>query len=237
MVEPITDLDSARISAKVQRVHEAAGAEVEILVAGKYVPLERMEILAEAGISLIGENRQQDLEAKRERWGELFEWDFIGNLQSRKVKSILPIVRLIHSVGTDSVLEQLGKHADPSTEILIQVNVAGEQGKGGVEPAALGEFIERCPVGVAGLATMPPGGLRPGALAAALRPARRARGRARAGATLDGHQPGLAGRRVRGRDHDQARIRSAALTPAGTSADSRHNQNKGKSRSEAKERD
>jgi uncharacterized pyridoxal phosphate-containing UPF0001 family protein len=120
------------------------------------VPPEEMGALAEAGVELVGENRQQDLEAKHERWGDAFAWDFIGNLQSRKVKRLLPICRLIHSVATDSALEQLGRHGGPGTEVLVEVNVAGEAGKGGVAPAQLGEFIERCPVRVRGLMTMPP---------------------------------------------------------------------------------
>ena len=117
---------------------------------------ELMGALAEAGVRLVGENRLQELEAKRERWGDAFTWDFIGNLQSRKVRAIVPQVRLIHSVGTDSALEQLGRHAAPDTEVLVEVNVAGEEGKGGVQPADLGEFIARCPVRVGGLMTMPP---------------------------------------------------------------------------------
>jgi uncharacterized pyridoxal phosphate-containing UPF0001 family protein len=129
---------------------------VEVLAATKYVPPEEMGALAEAGVDLVGENRLQDLAAKRARWGEAFEWDFIGNLQSRKVKGILPLARLIHSVATDSVLGQLERHGTPQTEVLIEVNVAGEESKGGIEPEALGDFIERCPVRVVGLMTMPP---------------------------------------------------------------------------------
>jgi uncharacterized pyridoxal phosphate-containing UPF0001 family protein len=129
---------------------------VEILAATKYVPLDEMGVLAEAGVTLVGENRLQDLEAKRERWGDAFVWDFIGNLQSRKVKRILPLVRLIHSVATDSVLTQLDRHARPGTEVLVEVNVAGEESKGGIRPAELGSFIDRSSVRVAGLMTMPP---------------------------------------------------------------------------------
>jgi uncharacterized pyridoxal phosphate-containing UPF0001 family protein len=129
---------------------------VEVLVACKYVPLEEMGALAAAGVTLVGENRQQDLVAKQERWGEDFEWDFIGNLQSRKVKQVLPRCRLVHSVATDSVLRELGKHGTPATEVLIEVNIAGEEGKGGVAPEDLPAFIERCPVRVVGLMTMPP---------------------------------------------------------------------------------
>jgi PLP dependent protein len=112
--------------------------------------------LADAGVRLVGENRQQDLDAKHERWGERFEWDFIGNLQSRKLKLVLPLCRLIHSVATDSVLAQLEKHGTPDTEVLVEVNLSGEVGKGGVEPAELPAFIERCPVRISGLMTMPP---------------------------------------------------------------------------------
>jgi PLP dependent protein len=132
------------------------GPNVEILAATKYVPAEELGALAEAGVELVGENRLQDLETKRERWGDAFEWDFIGNLQSRKVKGILPLTRLIHSVASDSVLGQLERHGRPQTEILLEVNVAGEESKGGIEPEALRDFIERCPVPVAGLMTMPP---------------------------------------------------------------------------------
>jgi PLP dependent protein len=152
----IHGLDAARIARNLESARELAGEGVEILAATKYVPLEEMGVLAEAGVRLVGENRQQDLAAKRERWGDAFEWDFIGNLQSRKVKQLLPICRLIHSVGTDSALVQLGRHGTPSTEVLVEVNVAGEEGKAGIAPSALSAFIERCPVRVVGLMTMPP---------------------------------------------------------------------------------
>jgi uncharacterized pyridoxal phosphate-containing UPF0001 family protein len=149
-------LDAERVRANLERVRERAGARVEILAATKYVPPEEMGVLAQAGVTLVGENRIQDLEAKRGRWGDAFVWDFIGNLQSRKVKRILPLVRLIHSVASDSALVQLDRHAEPGTEVLVEVNVAGEESKGGIRPAELGDFIDRCPLRVAGLMTMPP---------------------------------------------------------------------------------
>lgn len=152
----IHGLDPAKIARNLEKVRERAGAEVEILAAIKYVPVEEVGVLAEAGVELVGENRQQDLEAKYERWNDAFAWDFIGNLQSRKVKRLLRLCRLIHSVATESTLEQLGRHGGPGTEVLIEVNVAGEEGKGGVAPSDLGAFIERCPVRVSGLMTMPP---------------------------------------------------------------------------------
>jgi PLP dependent protein len=150
------DIDPARVRAHLEEVADAAAGRAEVLVACKYVPLEEMGTLAAAGVELVGENRLQDLAAKHERYAADFTWDFIGNLQSRKVRQLLPLVRLLHSVATDSVLEQLGRHGTPETEVLIEVNVAEEEGKGGVAPADLVDFIARCPVRVSGLMTMPP---------------------------------------------------------------------------------
>jgi uncharacterized pyridoxal phosphate-containing UPF0001 family protein len=152
----IHGLEAEKIAANLARAREISGPEVEILAATKYVPLEEMGALAEAGVRLVGENRQQELLAKHERWGDAFEWDFIGNLQSRKVKQLLPVCRLIHSVASESVLAQLGNHAGPEAEVLVEVNIAGEEGKGGVAPPELAAFIERSPVRVGGLMTMPP---------------------------------------------------------------------------------
>ncbi len=156
VAESLRGIDPERVRANLERVRERCGLEVEILAATKYVEVAEMGALAEAGVELVGENRLQDLEAKRERFGEAFTWDFIGNLQSRKVKRILPAVRLIHSVARDSALEQLGRHGTPETEVLIEVDLAAEQSKAGVEEAELAGFIARCPVRVTGLMTMPP---------------------------------------------------------------------------------
>jgi pyridoxal phosphate enzyme (YggS family) len=152
----IHGLEAERIRRNLERVRERAGPEVEILAATKYVPIDEMQALADAGVRLVGENRLQDLEAKQERYRDAFTWDFIGNLQSRKVKRILPRVRLIHSVATDSALAQLERHRAADPEVLVEVNLAGEESKGGVEPERLEEFIERSPVRVTGLMTMPP---------------------------------------------------------------------------------
>ena len=169
MAELITGLDAERVRANLERVRDdidaaaqRAGrdpAGVEILAAVKYVPLEELAVLADAGIALVGENRAQDLEAKATSpAGGRFTWDFIGHLQSRKVRQILPFVRLIHSVASDSVLNQLERHAGdrPDLEILVEVNIGGEEAKSGIAPDDLGAFIARCPVRVSGLMTMPP---------------------------------------------------------------------------------
>jgi pyridoxal phosphate enzyme (YggS family) len=148
----------AEIAAAAARAgRDAAG--VQVLAATKYVALADMLLLAQAGVELAGENRAQDLAAKVASYGEMFTWDFIGHLQSRKVREVVPYVRLIHSVASDSVLRELERHtniARPGLRVLIEVNVAAEPGKDGVAPAQLGGFIERCPVPVAGLMTMPP---------------------------------------------------------------------------------
>jgi PLP dependent protein len=155
MARLITGLDGARVRENAERIREQIG-DAELLAAVKYVPLEELETLAEAGVTLLGENRAQDLEAKAKAYPGVFRWHFIGQLQSRKVKVILPHVELIHSVASDSALAQLERHGAPETEILVEVNVAGEDEKAGVSPADLHDFIARAPVKVTGLMTMPP---------------------------------------------------------------------------------
>jgi pyridoxal phosphate enzyme (YggS family) len=145
----------ARIAAAAARVGRDP-AEIEVVAAVKYVPSSELGALSAAGVTIAGENRAQDLLEKVRAHGDAFTWDFIGHLQSRKVKQIAPLVRLIHSVATDSVLAQLGLHAPPDLRILVEVNVAGEDGKDGVAPADLDAFLDRCPIPVAGLMTMPP---------------------------------------------------------------------------------
>jgi pyridoxal phosphate enzyme (YggS family) len=152
-----SNLEHAR--EQIKRAAGVAGrdpSEVEVLAAVKYVLADELEVLAEAGIEVVGENRAQELKDKAGAYPGRFTWDFIGQLQSRKVKQILPYVRYIHSVASDSVLTQLGKHAPPETEVLVEVNVAGETGKSGVVPGELAAFLERSPVRVVGLMTMPP---------------------------------------------------------------------------------
>jgi pyridoxal phosphate enzyme (YggS family) len=137
----------------------AGAAEVQVLAATKYVSVADLPALAAGGIRLVGENRAQDLQEKVAAHGELFEWHFIGQLQSRRVRLIVPHVRLIHSVASDSALRELERHrgiAHPQLRILIEVNIAGEPGKAGVAPEQLDAFIARSPLPVAGLMTMPP---------------------------------------------------------------------------------
>ena len=147
-----------RVAAAATRAGRAP-ATIEILAATKYVAAEELPKLAQAGIRLVGENRAQDLLAKVTAHGELFAWDFIGQLQSRRVRTIIPHVRVIHSVASASALTELGRHrelAKPGLQLLVEVNIADEPGKAGVAPAELDALIEGSPLPVAGLMAMPP---------------------------------------------------------------------------------
>jgi uncharacterized pyridoxal phosphate-containing UPF0001 family protein len=154
------DISPERVRGNLERVQSRiadAGADpggVEICAAIKYVPVDELGALAEAGVTLVGENRAQDLLEKQERWGDSFTWDFIGALQSRKVKDVAPHVRLIHSVASESALRKL--EANPAREVLLQVNIAGEESKEGIAPGDVGRFVAECPVPVTGLMCMPP---------------------------------------------------------------------------------
>jgi PLP dependent protein len=169
VAELIGGISAARVRANLERIRSEldeacaragrAPGTVEVLAATKYVALEELPRLAEGGVRVVGENRAQELQRKHEACGELFEWDFIGQLQSRRVRAIVPHVRLIHSVASESALAEIERHgatARPGLQILIEVNVAGEQGKAGIAPEQLDSYIARSSVPVAGLMTMPP---------------------------------------------------------------------------------
>jgi pyridoxal phosphate enzyme (YggS family) len=166
MVDLIRGLRPDVVRANLDRVRDeiaAAGRDpdsVQVLAAVKYLPLEELPALAEGGVTLVGENRAQDLVAKAQAFPGRFTWDFIGTLQSRKVPLLLGHVRYIQTLASDSALRQLERNAEEAREhgvrVLVEVNVAGEAGKAGIAPDALPGFLERCPIEVAGLMTMPP---------------------------------------------------------------------------------
>jgi PLP dependent protein len=120
-----------------------SGEQVRILVATKYYDPEQLWALAQAGVDLIGENRAEDLLEKQELFGDRFEWHFIGHLQRRKAKVVVPRVTLVHSVDSVRLVEELAKRApERGTDILIQVNVADEESKYGVSEEEVGELLE-----------------------------------------------------------------------------------------------
>jgi PLP dependent protein len=137
------------IRTRLAEVQDEVGAGVTIVAATKYVSVEDMAALAEAGVEVVGENRAQDLEAKHAVYGDAFRWHFIGHLQSRKAKVVNRICELVHSLDSESAAKRLEIPA------LVQVNLAGEETKSGVSPEELDRFLELYP-DARGLATMPP---------------------------------------------------------------------------------
>lgn len=137
----------AEVRERYGRVCADVGPGVTVVAATKYVPLAEMAVLAEAGIAVVGENRVQDLEAKHAEYGDAFRWHFIGRLQSNKVKTVNRICELVHSLDSHSAACRLEVPA------LVQVNLAGEESKAGVEPADVADYLR---YGVTGLSTMPP---------------------------------------------------------------------------------
>lgn len=134
---------------RYERLQSEVGSSVTIVVATKYVSLDDMEALRDAGVSVVGENRAQDLEAKHARYGTAFRWHFIGHLQSRKAKTVNAICELCHSLDSESAAAKL------TIPALVEVNLSGEETKSGVAPENLSAFLGLYP-DVRGLMTMPP---------------------------------------------------------------------------------
>ena len=120
-----------------------------VVAATKYVPLEDIAALVEAGVEVVGENRAQDLRAKHDRYGDAFRWHFIGHLQSRKAPLVSELCELCHSLASESAAKRLTSPA------LVEVNLSGEATKSGVDPEELPALLEAYP-DVRGLMTMPP---------------------------------------------------------------------------------
>ncbi|HEY8315236.1 MAG TPA: YggS family pyridoxal phosphate enzyme [Gaiellaceae bacterium] len=125
------------------------GPSVTIVVATKYVALDDLATLVEAGIAVVGENRAQDLEAKHARYGSAFRWHFIGHLQSRKAKTVNATCELCHSLDSASAAARL------TIPALVEVNLSGEPTKSGVTPEELPDLLGAY-ADVRGLMTMPP---------------------------------------------------------------------------------
>jgi hypothetical protein len=137
------------VRARYARIREEVGRDVTVVAATKYVSVEDMAVLAEAGVEVVGENRGQDLEAKHGRYGDAFRWHFIGHLQSRKAKVVNRICELCHSLASESAARRLEIPA------LVEVNLSGEETKSGIAPQELPAFLELYD-DVRGLMTMPP---------------------------------------------------------------------------------
>jgi pyridoxal phosphate enzyme (YggS family) len=142
-----------RIRPNYERVRSEVGPDVTVVVATKYVDADGMQALAEAGVEVVGENRLQDLVAKRDRFADAFRWHFIGHLQSRKARDVSRLCELVHSLGSLSAAKRL------TVPALVEVNVSREGTKSGIAPEELGPFLEEARslgVEIRGLMTMPP---------------------------------------------------------------------------------
>jgi PLP dependent protein len=137
------------VRTRYEAIQAELGPTVTIVAATKYVSLEEMAVLAEAGVPVVGENRAQDLEAKHAVYGDAFRWHFIGHLQSRKAKIVNRICELVHSLASDSAARRLEVPA------LVEVNLSGEESKSGVPEAQLDSLLAAYDQ-VRGLMTMPP---------------------------------------------------------------------------------
>jgi uncharacterized pyridoxal phosphate-containing UPF0001 family protein len=135
------------IGERYARIRDEVGPEIAVVVATKYVSVDEMAALAEAGVEVVGENRAQDLQEKHARYADRFRWHFIGHLQSNKVKTVNGVCELVHS--SDSAAQRL------TIPALLEVNLSGEATKSGIPPAEIAGYLERYPL-IRGLMTMPP---------------------------------------------------------------------------------
>jgi PLP dependent protein len=138
------------VRANLARIREEVGPAVTIVAATKYVGLEDMAVLAEAGVEVVGENRAQDLQAKHARHAADFRWHFIGHLQSNKAKVLNETCELVHSLSSSSAAGRL------TVPALVEVNLSGEPSKSGIAPEELDAFLDDAPCEIRGLMTMPP---------------------------------------------------------------------------------
>ena len=142
-------MNAASLRERYLRLRDEAGPDVTVVVATKYVTLDDLAVLAEAGVEVVGENRAQDLQEKQARYGDAFRWHFIGHLQSNKVKVVNGICELVHSLDSESAARRL------TVPALLEVNLSGESTKSGVAPEEIAGWLERFPT-LRGLMTMPP---------------------------------------------------------------------------------
>ena len=142
-------LSAADVRERYLRVREEAGPAVTVVAATKYVPLQDLGVLVDAGVEVVGENRAQDLAAKHAVYGDAFRWHFIGHLQSNKAKVVNAVCELVHSVDSESTARRL------TVPALLEVNLSGEETKSGVAPEEIARWLEQFPA-IRGLMTMPP---------------------------------------------------------------------------------
>lgn len=131
---------------RLETALEESGRKVQdvlVIGASKTMPLERILFVRDnTDVKIFGENRVQEL---LEKYTPDVRWHFIGQLQTNKVKYIVDKVELIHSVDRISLLQEIDRQAKKHgkvQDILIEVNIGGEEKKGGVAPAEVIDFAK-----------------------------------------------------------------------------------------------
>jgi hypothetical protein len=142
-------MSPAEIRERYERIRAEVGPRATVVAATKYVSVDDLAVLAEAGIETIGENRAQDLQAKHRVYGDAFRWHFIGHLQSRKAPLVSELCELCHSLASESAARKL------TIPALVEVNLSDEPTKSGVTEDELPALLNAYP-DVRGLMTMPP---------------------------------------------------------------------------------
>ena len=153
------------VKARIQKACEKSGRNPEnitLLAVTKTVPAERIQEIMDLGVKSLGENRVQELLSKYDDLPDA-TWHIIGHLQTNKVKSIIGKVELIHSVDSVHLAKEIGKQSvlkDTVTDILLEVNVSGEESKYGMDLDFVDEMLSQCEgiegIRVRGLMTMAP---------------------------------------------------------------------------------
>ena len=135
-------------------------AEINIIAVTKYTTVERAKEVIDAGITNLGENRDQEFSRKFESLTDSAMWHFIGSLQTRKVKNVINKVDFIHSLDRISLAEEINKRSSKPISCFIQVNVSGEESKHGLPKEEVISFIKSLAeypnINVIGLMTMAP---------------------------------------------------------------------------------
>lgn len=145
--------------------YRKSGETVKIMAVTKTVPYERVNAAVNEGITLLGENRVQEYLEKKDLYDPKAEVNFIGHLQSNKVKYIIDSVTMIHSVDSLKLASEIDRYAakaKKNMDILIEVNIGGEESKSGILPDRLEELLssvsELKNIRVKGLMSIPPVG-------------------------------------------------------------------------------
>ena len=156
----------AEVEERIRRACDRSGRErpdVTLVVVGKTFPTDRVREAIEAGATHIGENRAQELKEKAAVLGDACVWHFIGPLQTNKVRHVVGTATLIHSVDRLGLAESIGRRASARGDIqdvLVEVNIAGEATKTGLEPPQAVSFATRIEamdgLRVRGLMALPP---------------------------------------------------------------------------------